>query len=104
MKRLTCLCLSIFCLLQAGNIWADEVVEIPDQNLRKALSSALRLKTGADITKEGLAKITNLNLRSKDIKDLTGIAFCTGLKTLTLNSNQNLSDISALATANLPQL
>jgi len=104
MKRLTCLCLSIFCLLQAGNIWADEVVEIPDQNLRKALISTLRLKTGADITKEGLAEITNLNLQYRNIKDLTGLAFCTGLKTLSLHSNRNLSDISALATANLPSL
>jgi len=91
-------------LLLAGNIWADEVVEIPDPILRKALISTLRLKTGADITKEGLAEITNLNLQYKNIKDLTGLAFCTGLKTLSLSSNHNLSDISALATANLPQL
>ena len=104
MKRLTCLCLSIFCLLLAGNIWADEVVEIPDPILRKALISTLRLKTGADITKEGLAEITNLNLQYRNIKDLTGLAFCTGLKTLSLHSNRNLSDISALATANLPSL
>jgi len=68
-------------LLQAGNIWADEVVEIPDQNLRQALISTLRLKTDADITKEGLlAEITYLSLQHKNIKDLTGLAFCTGLK------------------------
>jgi len=90
-------------LLLAGNIWADEVVEIPDPILRKALISTLRLKTGADITKEGLAEITNLNLQYRNIKDLTGLAFCTGLKTLSLHSNRNLSDISALATANLPK-
>ena len=72
------------------------VVHIPDPNLRAAIAEALGKSPNAPITVEEMAKLTRLDVRNRDIRDLTGLQFATNLRLLNLNDNQ-VSDLSPIA-------
>ena len=72
------------------------VVHIPDPNLRDAIAEALGKSPNAPITVEEMAKLTRLDVRNRDIRDLTGLQFATNLRLLNLNDNQ-VSDLSPIA-------
>ena len=74
------------------------VVRIPDPNLRAAIAEALGKNPNAPITvkeMEGLGNLGGRYVRSKGIRDLTGLQFATNLKGLSLENNQ-ISDLSPL--------
>ena len=71
-------------------------VQIPDPNLRAAIAEALGKSPNAPITAEEMERLRNLDARSRDIQDLTGLQFATNLDELSLNDNQ-ISDLSSIA-------
>ena len=83
-----------------------QVVDIPDSNLRAAVEKALGKASGATITADEMASLTNLEARNANISDLTGLEYATNLITLDLswletergwiNSN-SVSDLSPLS-------
>ena len=72
------------------------VVHIPDPNLRDAIAEALGKSPNAPITVEEMAKLTRLDVRNRDIRDLTGLQFAKNLSRLYLRDNQ-ISDLSPIA-------
>lgn len=76
------------------------VVKIPDENLRKALLKELKKSEDDDIT---VADLKNLQtLEATDVKDLSGLQYCTGLFDLTITDGDitDLSPISGLTNLN----
>ncbi len=78
---------------------------IPDANLRAAIETSLGKASGAPITQAEMASLTRLEAPNKNIRDLTGLEFATGLTFLHLgpvsrsalvNSNE-ISDLSPLS-------
>ncbi len=72
------------------------IIDIPDDNLKKALNAVLGKSPGEDITDAELTNITYLNAERRGITDLTGIEHLVNLTSITLSENQ-ISDISALS-------
>ena len=80
-------------------IWeleAPKVVHFPDQNLAKAVRTALKLGPNAPITDTALEMLTHLADRNKKIKNLTGLEHATALKTLDLDENE-ITNVRPLA-------
>ena len=81
--------------------------DIPDRNLRAVIEDSLGKASGAPITQAEMATLTRLEAPNKNIRDLTGLEFATGLTRLVLglvyvsgegrvNSN-DISDLSPLS-------
>ena len=81
---------------QAKVATLKEVVSIPDANLAAAVRKALGLGTNATITKQAIKKLTRLDARESQIKNLTGLEHATQLMDLALYKNQ-IRDIKPLA-------
>ena len=75
-------------------------VEIPDDNLKAALRTELRLPDGDPIFPEDMKGLTTLRATNSNIVDLTGIETAAGLTTLTLSNNAivNLEPLEDLTT------
>ncbi|MYC12663.1 MAG: hypothetical protein F4Y39_02950 [Gemmatimonadetes bacterium] len=84
-------------------------VDIPDANLRSVIADSLGKASGAPITRAEMASLNRLEAPNKNIRDLTGLEFATGLTLLDLgtfymsgegfiNSNEisNLAPLSGL--------
>ena len=73
-------------------------VTIPDTKLAAAVRKALGLGANAGITKEAMQKLTNLDAREREIKNLTGLEHATQLRELFLYDNQirNLAPLAGL--------
>ena len=103
---LACIMVIPFCteFVKLPQIWAasSDIVNIPDDNMKAALNSALEVEdSSADITKAQLESLTALKLRDSDdthITDYTGLEYCVNLKTLRINNSELtvLPDITAL--------
>ena len=78
-----------------------KVVSIPDRNLAAAVRKALDLSANARITDQAMQRLTRLDARKNQIKDLTGLEHATRLRRLILDDNQ-VRDITPLE--NLTQL
>ena len=92
--RVALLC--VFFLLLVSVFCADAIiVNIPDINLDAAIRLALNIPQ-APLTDDDLKNLTILIADGKGISDLTGLAYCVNLQTLSLKLNQ-ISNISALA-------
>ncbi|WP_343118189.1 cell wall-binding repeat-containing protein [Romboutsia sp. MSSM.1001216sp_RTP31141st1_F12_RTP31141_220114] len=86
------------------NIKSSTVINIPDQNLKKALNEKLSQDKDNPITKGQLESITGvLNLSNKNITTIEGIQYCSNLQKLILENNK-ISDITPLAHMNAPTL
>jgi internalin A len=72
-----------------------EAVYFPDPNLEAAIREAIGKPTG-DIYPSDLVGLTSLDAYERNISDLTGLEYCTNLRSLYLSSNQ-ISDISPLS-------
>ena len=70
-------------------------VTFPGPNLETAIREALNKPEGAIYTSD-LESLTELDVTTKSISDLTGLEYCTNLIALDLWKNQ-ISDISPLA-------
>ena len=73
-----------------------QTVNIPDANLRAAITEALGKAPNARITAGEMARLTRLEARNMEIRDLTGLETATNLEDLRLLHNL-ISDISPLA-------
>ncbi|MGX4601751.1 immunoglobulin-like domain-containing protein [Faecalimicrobium sp. JNUCC 81] len=89
---------------KSESIKTNEIVTIPDANLEIELRKKLSIPDNKPIIKSDLLKITKLSLRSRRIKNISGLEYCTNLTYLDLgatNINENgsnqISDISPLA-------
>ena len=65
-------------------------VSIPDPNLASALRKALKLAEDARIPERNLRRLTELDARKSEIKDLTGLEHAVRLRLLELRENQIL--------------
>ncbi len=78
------------------------VVHIPDPDLRTAIAEELGKSPNAPITAEEMKRLRELDVRNRDIQDLTGLQFATNLSYLNLGSwgskgNNQVADLSPLA-------
>ena len=71
-------------------------VTIPDANLRAAVEQALGKQGGETITSAEMERMTYLYCGARDIKDLTGLEFATGLDELELAVNA-ITDVTPLS-------
>ncbi|MEX1447856.1 immunoglobulin-like domain-containing protein [Enterococcus sp. C76] len=62
----------------------QQVVTIPDVNLKKALNKVLEQEENHEITADQLATIEKLDLLHSGIKSIEGLQYCKNLKRLTL--------------------
>ena len=85
------LCSTIFAQNQ------QQVLEIPDSNLERAIRQAMSLPNNQAITQQRILRLTKLDAKSKGIQDLTGLEHATALKWLHIGGN-NIRDLSALTT------
>ena len=74
---------------------AEDVVSIPDTKLAAAVRKALGLRANAPITDQAMQKLTRLDARESQIKNLTGLEHATRLEFLELRKNQ-ITDIRPL--------
>ena len=73
-----------------------QVVEIPDPNLRQAITGALELPANTPITQQETLQLMTLDIRGSSIANLTGLEYATNLEVLYSMNNQ-ITDISPLA-------
>ena len=73
-----------------------KVVSIPDRNLAAAVRKALDLGANARITDQAMQRLTRLDARKSQIKNLTGLEHATRLVELALFHNQ-IQNVSPLA-------
>ena len=73
-----------------------KIVSIPDRNLAAAVRKALGLGANARITDQAMQRLTRLDARKSQIKNLTGLEHATRLVELALFHNQ-IQDVSPLA-------
>lgn len=72
-----------------------QTVNIPDVNLRAAITAALGKTPGATITAEDMATLTHLKAHEADIRNLAGLEFAIKLEEIRCNNNL-ISDLSPL--------
>ena len=65
-----------------------EIVNIPDANLAAAVRKALGLGRNAPITKQAMQRLTELDARESQIKNLMGLEHATRLRGLEVRKNQ----------------
>ena len=74
----------------------NNVVEVPDPNLRQAIREALSLTDGVPLTQLEMLRLTELQASQRDITNLTGLQYATNLENLHLSENQ-IQDLTPLA-------
>ena len=83
-------------VVQRPELIPGQSVNIPDPNLRAAISEALGKAPGAPITAEEMETLEVIDAEGKDISDLTGLEFATNIYFIKLSDN-NISDLSTIA-------
>ena len=83
------------------NAVAEAAIHIPDDNLRTAIETALRVAPGAPIAPVQIENLPSLAVRETTIRDLTGLELATNLTNLMLVEN-GIADVSVLS--GLPNL
>ena len=73
-----------------------QVVDIPDPNLRGAITEELELPANTPITQQDMLQLMTLDIRGSGIADLTGLEYAANLEVLYSMNNQ-ITDISPLA-------
>ena len=80
-------------IVEPGDI--AQTVDIPDPNLRAVIENARGKASGDPITVADMLTLTGLSARNANITDLTGLEYATNLTELNLESN-SISDLSPL--------
>ena len=81
--------------LTFGRLFRDRPVNFPDPAVEAAVREAIGRSTG-EIRAVDLVEVTYLSISDQDLKDLTGLGLCTGLKALEIEKGQFV-DVSPLA-------
>ena len=79
----------------AGLAALEDLVFIPDVNLRSAINQALGKNKTDSLTKGELAQLTDLNAAGLGISDLRGLEWAVNLRSADLSQN-NITDLSPL--------
>ena len=76
----------------------SQVVEIPDPNLRAAITDALGIPREAPITQDDMNRLTQLDVGNRGIININGLETATNLNVLLISANRinNLHPISGL--------
>ena len=74
----------------------NQVVTIPDMNLRAVIEDSLDKASGATITRAEMATLTRIDARDTNIHNLAGLEYATSLTKLYLAGN-SISDVSPLS-------
>ena len=74
----------------------EEIVSIPDMNLRAVVEDSLGKASGETVTRTEMATLTRFAAVNANISDLTGLEFATNLTELLLVNN-SISDLSPLS-------
>lgn len=82
----------------------NNIVNIPDTNLKKALNEKLGQAESAAITTDQLASITTLKVSNKNIHSIEGLQYCKNLKNLDLGYGYSLSADTANEISDLTPL
>ena len=92
-----CVCSFIIFAYWCSTVSA-QVVEIPDPNLEGAIREALELPDEIPLTQPEMLRLTGLDAKNRQIKNLTGLEYATNLTWLALPGNeiQNLSPLAEL--------
>ena len=96
MKTLRRLCYILILVVASANA---QIVEIPDPNLRKAITEKLQLPAEAPITLQEMLRLNDhLAASQSQITDLTGLQYATNLRELWMWGNpiNDLTPISNL--------
>ena len=88
------LCALLFFLTPLST--SAQTVNIPDANLRAAITETLGKPQGARITRDEMATLTRLEAHDADIRNLAGLEFATRLEEIRCNNN-SITDLSPLA-------
>ena len=86
----------LICLMVVVVSSAFGAVNIPDDNLRRAVEAKLGKAEGAEITEEDMLTLTHLSMRDRGISDLTGLEAATNMDWLSMSYN-SISDLTPLA-------
>ena len=87
-------------LMEARLKAVAEIIDIPDSNLRTAITNTLGKSPSAPIVRRHLRNLTDLDASNANISDLTGLEGATNLKGLFISGNSILEDISAVSGLN----
>ena len=90
--RSYCLC-TFIALCNWSGVASAQIVEIPDPNLKRAIQETLDMAN--DITVADMLQLTELEVRQKQIADLTGLEYATNLTGITLPYNE-INDLTPL--------
>ena len=96
--RFACM-VAIIYLVLCSTIFAQaqqNVVEIPDPNLRRAVGEALNLSDDIPITRADMKTLTDIDVSDRGIVDLTGLEFATEIGWLSIPGNQ-ITDLTPIA-------
>ena len=102
--KLGCMVATVYLSL-CSTIFAQnpqQVVKIPDQNLRSAIRQELSLSDNQPLTQARMRSLTNLSADRRGIKDLTGLEHATNLTFLHVGYNEihNLQPLKGLTRLN----
>ena len=87
-RRKTTLSLLFYIVLTSAAF--AEAVNIPDANLRNAISETLNLPAGAPITQDDMNRLIHLDVRGQGIANLIGLEFATNLNYLLIADNPTI--------------
>lgn len=73
----------------------EEIVDIPDENLKRAINIQLGKSEDSDLTKGELKLITKLDVSNSNITSLKGLEYCGNLISLNISHN-SVIDLSPL--------
>ena len=82
-------------ILNTDSTSKQNVVTIPDENLKALLNEKLNKSSDSDITQAQLESITRLYAQKRNIKDLTGLEHAVNLTYLSIWKNE-ISDLTPL--------
>ena len=90
--------LSLLLTIVVGSVAFAQVVEMPDPNLRAAISDTLNLPHGDPITLVMMQQLRHFDAPEKGIRNLTGLEHAINLELLALGGNEisNLTPIAKL--------
>ena len=74
----------------------EDLVSIPDPNLRTVIEALLGKAAGSPITAEEMSRLTRIDADDAEISDLTGLEAATKLERIEFRNN-SISDLTALA-------
>ena len=74
----------------------NNIITIPDTNLKQAILKNLGLTADTQLTQADMNRLTILSLSSVDLQSIEGLEYAVNLSTLSISGNTSLTDFSPL--------